>query len=106
MAKHHPFTNPEVRSVFDAYPEPARRRLLALRALILQTAAATEGVGPLEEALRWGQPSYLTRATKAGSTVRIEAMKGGGCAIYFHCQTNLVDTFRAHHGDVLRFAGN
>jgi hypothetical protein len=106
MAKDEPFTNAGVQAVFDAYPEPARSRLLALRALILATAAATEGVGPLEETLRWGQPSYLTPKTKAGSTVRIDAMNGGGSAMYFHCQTNLVDTFRAHYGDVLRFAGN
>ena len=56
VAKDETFANPAVEAVFDAYPEPARGRLMALRRLILETAAATEGVGPLEETLKWGQP--------------------------------------------------
>ena len=40
--------NPEVDSVIASYPKALRTRLLALRRLILETAAATEGVGALE----------------------------------------------------------
>src|ERR1700694_2233202 len=96
MAKTEPFTTPAVQAAFDGFPEPTRTRLMALRGLIFQTAAATEGVGPLQETLKWGQPSYLTPATKSGSTVRIDALKDGGYAMFFHCQTNLVETYRAH----------
>jgi hypothetical protein len=31
---------------------------LALRELVLQVAATTEGVGELEESLKWGEPAY------------------------------------------------
>ena len=43
--------------------------------LILDTAKMTKGVGAVEETLKWGQPSYLTTATKSGSTIRINRIK-------------------------------
>ena len=88
--------NPAVDAVFGAYPKPVKAKLLALRRLIFDTADTTEGVGALEEALKWGQPSYLTAESKSGSTIRIDQVKAeaGGYAVYFHCQTDLVETFR------------
>ena len=61
------FADPAVAAVFAAYPAELRDRLMALRRLIFETAATTEGVGPLEETLKWGQPSYLTRRSRSGS---------------------------------------
>jgi len=86
-----------VGAVFDAYPKPVRAKLLALRRLIFDTAKVTKGVGKLEETLKWGQPSYLTaETTNSGSTVQIDRVKASAnqYAAYFHCQTNLVETFR------------
>jgi hypothetical protein len=99
--------DPAVPALFDLYPKPLRARLLALRALILDTARKTDGVGRLEEALKWGQASYLTSDSKSGSTVRIDRVKAaeGQVAVYFHCQTNLVETFRELYPD-LSFSGN
>jgi hypothetical protein len=57
-----------IEAVFEAYPAPVKSRLLALRRLIFDTAKTTTGVGALEEALKWGQPSYLTTESKSGST--------------------------------------
>lgn len=96
-----------VESVFDAYPKPVKEKLLALRRLILDTAKKTRGVGLVEETLKWGQPSYLTPETKSGSTVRIDQVKDepGQYAVYFHCQTNLVETFRELYPE-LRYGGN
>jgi uncharacterized protein DUF1801 len=96
-----------VEAVFEAYPGPIRTRLKALRRLIFATAKATEGVGKLEETLKWGQPSYLTPETGSGSTIRIDQVKSaaGQYAIYFHCQTNLVETFREFYPE-LQFSGN
>jgi Domain of unknown function (DU1801) len=81
--------------------------LLALRRLILDTAKTTKGVGLVEETLKWGQPSYLTPETKSGSTVRIDQVKAepGQYAVYFHCQTSLVETFRELYPE-LRYGGN
>ena len=70
--------------------------MLALRRLIFDTARTTKGVGALQETLKWGQPSYLTPETKSGSTIRIDQVKSAAnqYAVYFHCQTDLVETFR------------
>jgi hypothetical protein len=94
-------------AIFDSYPEPVRAKLLALRKLILNTAKATKGVGLLEEALKWGQPSYLTSESKSGSTIRIDQIKAvpDQYAVYFHCQTKLVETFRELYPD-LKYSGN
>ena len=96
-----------VEAVFDTYPRPVKARLLTLRRLIFDTAKATRGVGALEETLKWGQPSYLTTETKSGSTIRIVQVKPtpGQYALYFHCQTKLVETFRELYPE-LRYGGN
>ena len=88
--------DPAVDAVFRAYPKPLKAKLLALRRLILDTARITNGVGALQETLKWGQPSYLTAETKSGSTIRIDQVKSADnqYAVYFHCQTDLVETFR------------
>ncbi|TWB96216.1 uncharacterized protein DUF1801 [Bradyrhizobium macuxiense] len=94
-------------ALFDAYPAPVKARLLALRRLIFETAKTTDGVGALEETLKWGQPSYLTAETGSGSTVRIDQVKPATdqVAVYFHCQTNLVETFRELYPE-LSYSGN
>ena len=92
--------------VFKSYPGPTRPKLLALRRLILDTARTTEGVGRIEEALKWGQPSYLTPETGSGSTVRIDHVAGNQYAIFFHCQTDLVATFREIYPGKWSFGGN
>ena len=99
--------DPAVAAVLDSYPKPVKSKLLTLRALILDTARKTEGVGRLEEALKWGQASYLTSESKSGSTVRIDRVKSADdqLAVYFHCQTNLVETFRELYPE-LSFGGN
>jgi hypothetical protein len=96
-----PFPSPAVQEKFAGYPVAERRRLLSMRETIFEVAAGTEGVGLIEETLKWGQPSYLTPATKSGTTVRIDAHPGGGVAIYVNCQTDLVDTFRGHYPALL-----
>ena len=53
--------NPAVARVFDRYPEPGRKNLIRLRQLVLDAASETEGVETLEETLKWGEPSYLTK---------------------------------------------
>ena len=99
--------NSAVDAVFSAYPKPVKAKLLALRRLIFDTAKTTKGVGTLQEALKWGQPSYLTTESKSGSTIRIDQVKAeaGRYAVYFHCQTDLVETFRGLYPE-LSFGGN
>jgi hypothetical protein len=96
-----------VDAVFDACPKHIKTKLKALRRLILDTARSTKGVGRLEEALKWGQPSYLTAETGSGSTIRIDRVKSekSQVAVFFHCQTGLVDTFRELYPK-LSYSGN
>src|ERR1700754_1161450 len=106
-AKRTATPEPAVEAAFDACPKPIRTKLKALRQLILDTAKATKGVGRVEEALKWGQPSYLTAETGSGSTIRIDRVKSADnqVAVFFHCQTNLVDTFRELYPK-LSYSGN
>jgi hypothetical protein len=101
------FTDARVAAIFEAYPPAIATRLAALRALVLETAEQTDGVGRLTETVKWGQPSYLTEQTGSGTTVRIDRLKAGdGYAIFFHCQSGLVDEFRQLYPDTFRFQGN
>ena len=103
-----PFQNAAVAQVFDSYPAPVRRQLMALRKLIFDTAANTQGVGMLEETLKWGEPAYLTTQSKSGSTVRIawKAARPLHYAVYFNCRTTLVETFKTLFPNDFEFEGN
>jgi hypothetical protein len=70
-----PFDHARVEAIFRAYPVRLRQKLLFLRQLIFEAALATDGVGALEETLKWGQPSYVTAETGSGSTIRIDHVK-------------------------------
>ena len=96
MTKRKKIENPEVAAVFQTYSKEVKSKLMFLRQLVFDVASETEGVGKLEETLKWGQPSYLTTQSKSGSLIRISQMKSreGKYAMYFHCQTTLVDTFK------------
>ena len=100
--------NPEVAFVFASYPPKFRRKLLALRSLVYEVARTTEGVGALDETLKWGEPAYLTAETGSGTTVRIHWKKSAPTqyGMYFHCQTTLVESFRAHFPHDFEFEGN
>ena len=108
MAKRKKIDSPEVAAVFEIYPKEVKTKLLFLRQLIFDVASKTEGVGELEETLKWGQPSYLTTQSKSGSLVRIDQIKSqqGRYAMYFHCQTTLVDTFKEMFRGDFKFEGN
>jgi len=101
------FGNPAVAAKFNTYPPNVRRKMLALRELVLQTAARTAGVGDIEESLKWGEPAYATK-NKVGSTVRLDwkSKQPERYAMYFHCQTSLVDTFRTLFPREFKFEGN
>jgi len=100
--------NPKVAAVFQRYPHNRRVKLLFLRQLILDTAAAIKGVGDIEETLKWGEPSYLTPYTKSGSTVRIDWKKSqeDEYAIYFKCTADIVPAFKERYPTEFKYGGN
>jgi Domain of unknown function (DU1801) len=103
-----PSENSDAAQIFATYPPQIRRQLSALRKLIFEVAKTTEGVGPIEEALKWGEPAYLTSYSKSGSTIRLGWKKSNPAqyAIYFNCQTNLVESFRTLFPSEFKFQGN
>jgi len=102
-----PFSEPGVEAAFAAFPFDQRNRLLELRALIFEAAAEVDGVGDIVETLKWGQPSYLPARPRVGSTVRLGGtQRSDRVAMFFHCQSRLVETFREIYPDQLEFEGN
>lgn len=97
-----------IAEVLVQHSATVRTRLLQVRDLIFVVAAETEGVGPLTEALKWGEPAYLTEASKSGTTIRLGVVKSAPahCAVFFNCKTTLVDTFRVHFGSEFAFESN
>ena len=79
-----------------------------MRDLIFETAAASESVGPLTETLKWGEPAYLTVATRSGTTIRLGWVRSSErkCAVLFNCRTTLVDDFREQFPDVFVYEKN
>ncbi len=105
--KMSPAADAAVAEVFRSYPPAIRSKLITLRELIFATAEAADGVGSITETLKWGEPAYLTVASKSGSTIRIGWKKSAPhqYAMYFNCRTTLIDTFRTLFPE-LNFEGN
>jgi hypothetical protein len=98
-------TDPEVESLFANYPDCVRDKILELRDLVIETAKEIESISMLEETLKWGEPSYLT---KIGSTLRMDwkPKYPGQYALYFKCTSRLIETFKVVFGDTFNFEGN
>ncbi|EFO32790.1 conserved hypothetical protein [Roseibium sp. TrichSKD4] len=106
MQLKYPFSDTSVERAFEAFPPKEQVGLLILRDLIFDCAAETKEVGSILEALKWGQPAYLTPDTKSGSTIRLGLPKTGGYGLYTHCQTTLISDFQALFPDDFVFEGN
>jgi hypothetical protein len=106
MNDQNPMPAP-VLQAFRQVPTPMRATLLEVRRLIFDVANDDPRIGPLEEALRWGEPAYLTQKNKTGSTIRLGVEKASGKpALFFNCQTTLVEDFRTQFGGALTYSKN
>ncbi len=101
----YPIENSKVEAIFKQYPATIQKKLFFLRQLILDTALEIENIEKVEETLKWGEPSYIT---KKGSTIRIGWKQSSPeqYAMYFNCNTNLVETFKELFGDLFNYEGN
>ena len=97
----------EIAAIFDAAPDAARARLYALRDVIFRAAEVAE-VGPLDETLKWGEPAYLPRTPRVGTTLRLgwSAKRAGEVSVFVPCQTTLVSLYRDRFPDEFRYEGN
>lgn len=99
------FKNTDVREKFGTYPPAIKNRLMFIRQLIFEVASELGDDDDVEETLKWGEPSYRT---KNGSTLRIDwkASSPEQYRIYFHCSTQLINTFKELYRDKFAFDGN
>ena len=92
-----------VRQKFESYPDDVRRQLMTIREILFKVAKE-DNAGAVTETLKWGEPAYLT---KKGSTVRMDwkPKYPTQVAVYFHCTTCLIETFKEIYPGVFNFEG-
>ncbi len=100
----HITTMPEIEKVFDRYPDFVRDKMRYLRDLVKETAEEMPEIIELEETLKWGEPSFIT---KIGSTLRMDwkAKSPDQYALYFQCSSRLVETFRLVYEKTFQYEG-
>ena len=84
----------QIAAAFDLPDEQTRTGLLTLRDLIFETAASLPEIGAIEEALRWGQPSYISRK---GTPLRLGVPRSTRFGLFGFCcklLTEVVPPFR------------
>lgn len=97
-------TDPRVKDVFIKYPKHISPKIKHLRDLIIQSAKELE-LDEIDETLKWGEPSYLSRH---GSTIRIDWKETTPdiYSIYFKCTSRLVETFKEVYGPLFEYESN
>ncbi len=97
-------TDPKVDTIFENYPDFVKDKMQFLRELVLETAKDIKEIESLEETLKWGEPSFLT---KQGSTLRMDWKKKtpDQYAMYFKCTSKLVETFKLVFDSTFQFEG-
>lgn len=98
-------SDPTVAKKFAEYPAHIQPIMNQLRQLIINTADTLESVVELEETLKWGEPSYLT---KHGSTIRIDwkDKSPDQYAMYFQCTSQLIPSFKVVFDDTFQYEGS
>lgn len=98
-------TSPEFKDKLLSYPDFVRGKMQFLRELVLETAIEIPEITNLEETLKWGEPSFLTRT---GSTLRMDWKKKAPeqYHMYFKCTSRLVETFKLVFGDLFTYEKN
>ncbi len=93
-----------VKQKFTTYPDNIALLLHDIRNLIFEVAEQ-DGITKLEETLKWGEPSYIS---KSGSTIRFDYKDKAPqhFCIYFNCKTKLIETFKEVYGDTFVYQGN
>lgn len=87
----------------------AQQNILTLRTWVLAEAARDDRVGKIEEALKWGQPSFVVSKPRSGTTLRLAQMLKSPTydfGLFVPCQTSLIETCRDMFGDVFNYDGN
>ncbi|WP_166424286.1 DUF1801 domain-containing protein [Paraglaciecola sp. 20A4] len=94
----------DIQAVLAGYPQQAISQFLSIQNLIFSLANINK-LNPVEETLKWGEPSYKV---KGGSAIRIDwkAKDPSFIKVYFHCQTILLSTFKEIYPNDFIYEGN
>ena len=105
LSKLKLITDPAFETKFADYPDFVRDKLHFLRELVLETAKEIPEIEKIEETLKWGEPSFVT---KNGSTLRIDWKKKtpDQYQMYFKCTSRLVETFKIVFGERFNYEKN
>lgn len=105
MSQIENIKNEDVKNTILLYPKKIQKQLLAIRKIIFDLQTQHSDIAEIEETLKWGEPSYLT---KSGSTIRISWKKSSPeqYGIYFNCKSKLVDTYKEIYPNEFTYEGN
>lgn len=97
-------TDERVTEKYKNYPDPFKDKLAHLRELILEVAQEHEQITQIEETLKWGEPSFIT---KKGSTLRMDWKEKtpNQYAMSFKCTSLLVSTFKEVYPTLFTYEG-
>lgn len=105
MSKLKISTDPAFESKIANYPDFVRDKMQFLREVVIETAEEIPEINHLEETLKWGEPSFVT---KTGSTLRMDWKKKtpDQYQMYFKCTSRLVETFKLIFRDFFEYEKN
>lgn len=94
-------------SVTDQYPTEINEKLLYLKSIIYERAELNSKVDEIEESLKWGQLSYVSK-NRSGTPIRLgtEKKMPGFYGLYVNCSTTVINDIKHIYGDIFRYDGN
>lgn len=90
-----------IQEFYPQYSQTIINKLTELQQLIWQVAE--EQGTTLSESAKWGQLSF---AAKKGTPIRIDQFSDNQIALLVHCQTTLIENWKALFPQQLTFSGN
>ncbi|WP_299042453.1 hypothetical protein [uncultured Tateyamaria sp.] len=83
-------TPPDFLARIETWPQPAQTQFVKLRQIVHDVATSAE-IGPLDESLKWGQPSWRPKRARVGSTLRVDWSPSTPDRLlaFVDCKTNL-----------------
>lgn len=105
MSSLQVITDPAFETKMTNYPDFVRDNMQFLRELVVETAKEIPELEKLEETLKWGEPSFIT---KNGSTLRMDWKKKSPdqYQMYFKCTSRLVETFKTVFDKTFEYENN
>lgn len=91
----------------QGYPTDVIETLLHLKGIIFEQAGLNKKIGDIEESLKWGQLSYVSK-NRSGTPIRlgIEKKAPNSLGLYVHCSTTVIGDVKHIYGNKFRYDGN